>query len=82
MKQAKKLWTKLSNYKWEVHKVLSWQGSKQTLKMSWKNETSSILVISEKESKSLEKKIEEVQGAEPTKENLELEAALSLELDD
>ena len=32
--------------------------------------------------KELEKKIEEVQGAEPTKENLELEAALSLELDD
>ena len=32
--------------------------------------------------KELEKKIEEVQGVEPTKENLELEAALSLELDD
>ena len=32
--------------------------------------------------KELEKKIEEVQGAEPTQENLELEAALSLELDD
>ncbi|XP_075663408.1 uncharacterized protein LOC142632996 [Castanea sativa] len=32
--------------------------------------------------KVLEKKIEEVQGAEPTKENLELEVALSLELDD
>ena len=32
--------------------------------------------------KELEKKIEEVQGAKPTKENLELEAALSLELDD
>ena len=32
--------------------------------------------------KVLEKKIEEVQGVEPTKENLELEAALSLELDD
>ena len=32
--------------------------------------------------KELEKKIEEVQGAEPTKENLKLEVALSLELDD
>ena len=32
--------------------------------------------------KEFEKKIEEVQGVEPTKENLELEAALSLELDD
>ena len=32
--------------------------------------------------KELEKKIEEVQGAEATQENLELEAALSLELDD
>ena len=32
--------------------------------------------------KELEKKIEEVQGVDPTKENLELEATLSLELDD
>ena len=32
--------------------------------------------------KELEKKTEEVQGADLTKENLELEAALSLELDD
>ena len=46
-----------------------------------KNGTRSIMVMSEKES-MLEKKIEEVQGVKPTKENLELETALSLELDD
>ena len=81
MKQVEKLRTKLGNYKWKVHKVLSWQGSTNT-KNELKKGNKEHFGNDRERIKELDKKIEEVQGAEPTKENLELEAAFSLELDD